>query len=63
MEGVGWRVSPRKGCGLEQADGEEAGDEVADDADLAQKEEAGLPRHVDEGHGSPWTSPAAWAHR
>ena len=35
--------------GLEQAEGEDAGDEVADDADLAQKEEAGLPRHVDEG--------------
>ena len=47
--GGGWRVSPGKGCGLEQAEGEEAGDEVADDADLAQKEEAGLPRHVDEG--------------
>ena len=46
--GGGWRVSPGQG-GLEQAEGEEAGDGVADDADLAQKEEAGLPRHVDEG--------------
>ncbi len=34
---------------LEQAEGEDAADELADDADLAQKEEAGLPRHVDEG--------------
>ena len=48
MEGVVGECPLDKG-GLEQAEGEEAGDGVADDADLAQKEEAGLPRHVDEG--------------
>ena len=45
-------VSPGKGGALEQVEGEDAADEVADDAELAQKEEAGLPGHVDEGRAA-----------
>ena len=45
----GWSSVPWKGGALEQVEGADAADEVADDAELAQKEEAGLPRHVDEG--------------